>query len=77
MTRVIANLEDRGFVARRVHETDKRQAIVELTEQGHAYLRADISVRERWLDTQLAELNAEERELLSRAVEIIDRLAAT
>jgi len=75
MTRVISALEDYGFVSRRPHPTDGRQAIVELTEQGTAYLRAEVSAREAWLDSRLAELDDHDRELLARAAEIIDRMA--
>jgi DNA-binding MarR family transcriptional regulator len=75
MTRVIAALEELGFVERRPHPTDGRQAIVELSEDGLAYVRKAISVREAWLDRQLAELGEEELEVLSRAAEIIDRMA--
>ena len=75
MTRVIAALEDYGFVSRRPHPTDGRQAIVELTEQGTAYLRAEVSAREAWLDSRLAGLDESDRELLARAAEIIDRMA--
>ncbi|SFS56266.1 MarR family winged helix-turn-helix transcriptional regulator [Saccharopolyspora flava] len=75
MTRVIAALEDNGLVVRRPHPTDGRQAIVEVTEAGAARVEEEVTIRERWLDQQLAELNAEELEVLSRASEIIDRLA--
>ena len=76
MTRVIAALEGFGYVSRRPHPSDGRQAIVEITEEGSAHIRADISAREAWLDKRLAELTGEERELLSRAAEIIDRMAS-
>jgi DNA-binding MarR family transcriptional regulator len=75
MTRVIAALEDYGFVSRRPHPTDGRQAIVELTDQGTAYLRAEVSAREAWLDSRLADLDDNDRELLARAADIIDRMA--
>jgi DNA-binding MarR family transcriptional regulator len=75
MTRVIAALEEFGFATRRPHPTDGRQAIVELTETGLSYLEDEIHAREAWLDKRLAELAPEERELLSRAAEIIDRMA--
>ena len=75
MTRVISALEDYGFVSRRPHPTDGRQAIVALTEQGTAYLRAEVSAREAWLDSRLAELDEADRELLGHAAEIIDRMA--
>lgn len=75
MTRVIAALEEMGYVERRPHPTDGRQAIVELSDRGRAYVIEQITAREIWLDKQLAELSAEEREVLSRASEIIDRMA--
>ncbi|WP_414941651.1 MarR family winged helix-turn-helix transcriptional regulator [Amycolatopsis sp. cmx-11-51] len=75
MTRVIAALEEMGYVERRPHPTDGRQAIVELSDRGRSYVIEQITAREIWLDKQLAELSAEEREVLSRAAEIIDRMA--
>jgi DNA-binding MarR family transcriptional regulator len=75
MTRVIAALEEAGHVSRRPHPTDRRQAIVELTDQGRAYVQADISAREAWLDRRLADLTAAERATLASAAEIIDRMA--
>lgn len=75
MTRVIAALEDVGYVSRAPHPTDGRQAIVALTEAGLAFHQAQVSAREAWLDRRLAELTAEERELLDRAAQIIDRMA--
>ncbi|MBW4718994.1 MarR family winged helix-turn-helix transcriptional regulator [Saccharothrix obliqua] len=75
MTRVIAALEDFGFATRRPHPTDGRQAIVELSESGQSYINEEVSAREAWLDVRLAELTPEERGVLSRAAEIIDRMA--
>jgi DNA-binding MarR family transcriptional regulator len=75
MTRVIAALEEFGYVDRRPHPTDGRQAIVELSKAGSGFVQRAISAREAWLDERLAELTGEERELLSRAAEIIDRMA--
>ncbi|MEU7525008.1 MarR family transcriptional regulator [Saccharothrix sp. NPDC042600] len=75
MTRVIAALEEFGFATRRPHPTDGRQAIVELTDAGLAYIDEEVSAREAWLDKRLAELTPEDRAVLSRAAEIIDRMA--
>ena len=75
MTRVIAALEESGYVSRRPHPTDGRQSIVELTEDGVAYVLADISAREAWLDKRLAQLTGDERRTLAEAAEIIDRMA--
>ncbi len=75
MTSVIAALEEIGYVSRRPHPTDGRQSIVELTEDGLAYVLADISAREAWLDKRLARLTEAERRTLAEAAEIIDRMA--
>ena len=75
MTRVLAGLEEMRLVARRPHPTDGRQAIVALTDEGRAFHDAQITAREAWLDRRLAELTDQERELLARAAEIIDRMA--
>ncbi|GLY69178.1 MarR family transcriptional regulator [Amycolatopsis taiwanensis] len=75
MTRVIAALEDLGFVERSAHPTDGRQFIVAVTAAGRSYVEETISAREAWLDRKLAELGAEERAVLARAAEIIDRMA--
>ncbi|MBB5807358.1 DNA-binding MarR family transcriptional regulator [Saccharothrix ecbatanensis] len=75
MTRVIAALEEYGFATRRPHPTDGRQAIVELSPSGLDYINEEVSAREAWLDKRLAELTPEERGVLSRAAEIIDRMA--
>ncbi|ALG06036.1 MarR family winged helix-turn-helix transcriptional regulator [Kibdelosporangium phytohabitans] len=75
MTRVIAALEDMGYISKRAHPNDGRQVIVELTEQGLGYIEADVAAREAWLHARLSELDDTEREALSRAAEIIDRMA--
>ena len=75
MTRVIAALAEHGFVDRSPHPTDGRQTVVALTEAGRDYVDAEVSARERWLEAQLAQLTPDERALLHRAVDIIDRIA--
>ncbi|MGH3908348.1 MAG: MarR family winged helix-turn-helix transcriptional regulator [Pseudonocardiaceae bacterium] len=77
MTRVIAALTDVGFVSRSPHPTDGRQTVVSLTEAGRAYVDAEVCARERWLDSRLAELSEEERAVLWRAAEIVDRMASS
>jgi DNA-binding MarR family transcriptional regulator len=75
MTRVIAKLAERGLVTRRPHPTDGRQVIVELTGAGRELIAEDINARERWLDRRLADLTEEDRDLLRRAVTLIDTIA--
>lgn len=76
MTRVIVALEQLGYIARTAHPTDGRQAIVELSQAGVDYVQANITMREAWLDERLAQLSEEERAVLARAAEIIERMAA-
>jgi DNA-binding MarR family transcriptional regulator len=75
MTRVIAGLERAGYARRKPHPTDGRQALVELTALGESYVSEDIMAREAWLGIQLAELSDEDRGVLDRAAEIIERIA--
>lgn len=76
MTRVVAGLEEMGFIERRAHPTDGRQSIVELSDRGLGYVHAAITAREAWLDQQLAYCTEQERADLARAAEIIERIAS-
>jgi DNA-binding MarR family transcriptional regulator len=75
MTKVLANLEERGLVQRAVHPTDKRQAIIEITEAGLALLDSERRSRDAWLSRRLAELTPEEQALLHDVVPVLDKLA--
>jgi len=75
MTKVLANLEERGLVQRDVHPTDRRQAIIAITDAGIALLDSERRSRDAWLTRRLATLTAEERALLQRVVPILDKLA--
>ncbi len=74
MTRVLARLEEHGLVSRRPHPTDGRQSVVELTTAGRELLAQEVRMREAWLARRLAELTAEEREVLRAASAVIDKL---
>ena len=75
MTRVIANLEQRGLVQRAAHPIDRRQTIVALTPAGRRLLDAERRSRDAWLEGRLATLSGAEKELLRQAVPILERLA--
>jgi DNA-binding MarR family transcriptional regulator len=72
MTRVLAGLEELRLVARRPHPTDGRQVIVELTDAGKQLCRDEVRMREAWLTRRVAELAPEDRDVLRRAVEVIN-----
>jgi DNA-binding MarR family transcriptional regulator len=75
MTKVLANLEERGLVRRDAHPTDKRQAIISVTDEGRALLESERRSRDAWLSQRLAELTPDERALLHDVVPVLDKLA--
>jgi DNA-binding MarR family transcriptional regulator len=75
MTKVLANLEERGLIRRETHPADKRQAIVSITEAGTALLDDERRSRDAWLSQQLAKLTPDERALLRNVVPVLDKLA--
>lgn len=74
MTRVVNALQETGYVTRTPHPTDGRQVVVALSEAGKDLLAQDRRQREAWLAQRLAELTPEERDLLHRAAEVLDKL---
>ncbi len=78
MAHTIAELKAAGYVARRPHPLDKRQILIELTDEGLARLHDDRRRREGWLAEAIAtQLTADEQEILIRAVPLLDRLTQT
>jgi DNA-binding MarR family transcriptional regulator len=75
MTRTVNCLVDGGYVDRRAHETDRRQVVVALSDQGKVTLAADRRRRDAWLARRLRELTPDERHVLREAAPIIERLA--
>ena len=75
MTRTVNCLEDGGYVARRRHETDRRQVVVVLSDLGRETLLADRARRDAWLARKLTDLTAEERAVLRRAAPILEELS--
>ncbi len=74
MTRIVKALEETGYVTRTPHATDGRQVVVALTADGTRLLKQDRKQREAWLAQRLRDLDPEDRELLQRAAEVLDRL---
>jgi DNA-binding MarR family transcriptional regulator len=75
MTRTVNCLEEGGYVARRPHDTDRRQVLVVLSDLGRETVLADRARRDAWLARKLADLTAEERAVLRRAAPILEELA--
>jgi DNA-binding MarR family transcriptional regulator len=75
MSKVLANLEERGLVRRAVHPDDRRQVILAITDKGEALLESERRTRDTWLTRRLAALTGEQRDLLRRVVPLLDKLA--
>ena len=71
MTRTLANLEHKGYVAKASHPTDRRRVLVQLTDTGTAIVTATRSRRDAWLARRLATLEPEQRAVLADAARII------
>src|ERR687893_1566367 len=56
MTRTVQTLEAGGYVSRRRHDTDGRQVVISLSDQGVATVRADRVRRDAWLARRLPQL---------------------
>jgi DNA-binding MarR family transcriptional regulator len=75
MTRTVNCLVDQGYAVRRPSETDGRSTLVAISAKGRDVLLADRRRRDAWLARQLRDLSPEERDLLRRAVPLIEKLA--
>ena len=74
MTRIVNGLEARGYLARRPVPGDRRQCVVTLTDAGREILLANRRRRDEWLALRIAKLDADEREVLRRAVSILEKV---
>jgi DNA-binding MarR family transcriptional regulator len=76
LTRVLAELEAEGLVLRRQDTADRRQFLLEATDEGREVLRRDVTARALWLDAAMkAQLSPTEQEMLRLAAQLMDRLA--
>lgn len=75
MTRMVNCLEESGDVVRRPHETDGRQVVVQISDEGRARLLADRDRRDAWLAQRLRALTAEQRAILRKAAPLLEDLA--
>lgn len=77
MARAVGLLMDQGLITRRAHPTDGRKSLVELSAAGRALLEEERGRRTDWLTHAIeSELTPEERQLLARAIGLVERLAA-
>ena len=74
MTRIVARLEESGYVSRVVDPTDRRVARAVITDAGRVLLANSRTRRDAYLARRIAELSDAERALLTRALPLLERL---
>jgi DNA-binding MarR family transcriptional regulator len=74
MTRIVGRLEQAGLVEREVDANDRRIVRVRVTEDGTRLLAQSRTRRNAFLARRVARLTDDERELLARAIGILDKL---
>ena len=75
LTRVFAELQAEGLIAREPGTVDRRQSVLSLTEAGRRALERDMAERDAWLSRALASLSPTERGLLELAAALMEELA--
>jgi DNA-binding MarR family transcriptional regulator len=74
MTRIVARLEEYGYVTRVVDPADRRVARAVITDAGRALLARLRTRKDAFLAQRVAELTAAEQALLARALPLLERL---
>lgn len=76
MTRIAARLEAHGYLERRPDATDRRVARVAISPAGTELLSQTRARGDAFVSSRLDRLTEEEREVLARAVPLLQRLAS-
>ena len=74
MTRIVARIEELGYVTRVVDAADRRVARVEITDAGRTLLARSRTRKDAFLARRVAEFTDAERALLAQRVPILERL---
>jgi DNA-binding MarR family transcriptional regulator len=76
MTKILASLEQAGWIERSPHPDDRRQSVIAITMAGRELLAEETRARDEWLARRLVDFSAEDLRKLSEAVEVLDRLGS-
>ncbi|MGA4669439.1 MarR family winged helix-turn-helix transcriptional regulator [Propionibacteriaceae bacterium Y1923] len=74
MSRTIGELETLGLIRREVSPDDRRKSICSLTPEGHAMVERIRTSRDTWMTSRVIACTDEEREVLVRATELLNRM---
>lgn len=75
ITRVVSDLEARGYVTRAPAEDDGRSVLVTVTDDGRTRLTASRQWYNEWVEAKLATLSDAESAIVRAATPILRRLA--
>jgi DNA-binding MarR family transcriptional regulator len=76
MTKILASLENAGWIERAPHPDDRRQSIISATKSGLDLLDEETRARDEWLAKRLLDFSPEDRELLRKSIDVLDRLGS-
>ena len=76
VTVLVHRLAEAGYAERAPDPTDGRAALVRITDAGRAVLADRTAARAQLLQTRVADMSAEDQELLAAALPAIQRLVA-
>lgn len=74
VARLLAHLEEDGLVARAADPRDRRSALITITAEGRALLRAVRNRKDAYLAQRLRDLDDDELATLDRAAAILERM---
>jgi DNA-binding MarR family transcriptional regulator len=75
MNRTVNGLEEAGYLTRTTDDDDRRKVNIELTPAGLEVVQETVRRRDAWLESVLADLAPDEREVLARAAALMRRVA--
>lgn len=75
MTKIVARLEELGYVERAPHPDDRRQVVVTISPNGIALLDDDRRRKDAWMAQRLRALSPEEVAALRAALPVLEKLS--
>jgi DNA-binding MarR family transcriptional regulator len=76
MNRTVNSQQDAGYVRRSAEESDGRKVVISLTDEGVAVVNETARRRDAWVEEALADLTPQERQTISDAAKIMQRMVA-
>jgi DNA-binding MarR family transcriptional regulator len=74
VTKIVAKLENEGFVSRTPGPSDRRVAYVSTTPAGEALIVESRRRKTAWLTARIQELTAEQQARLAAALDVLDEI---